>query len=370
MVVSNSAQHRASVAVLAAALMVSSAQGADRTLGDGKLSVTGSTYLGTAIRTDDQDPKLLANVNSSQVGIRGNAVTPSAGRNQDDGNLNFNRGDPVSAVLKGYLSLEYKWRDYGIEASAKAWYDYATADADHPWGNVPNGLRGQSAAERRRRRGALEIQRRRAGQPLRPRPTPVRAGHRRLETRLAEARLGQSLHGARRPARPQSRSTFQPRRGPASLREQETRITFPAMFARLGLSKSTSRRGVLPVPLRAQRAERLRHLLLGARLHVRGLRQAMFGNLSDRTAIATGNYVQRTATRDPSNSGRAARAVTHGGRLGDQVRPLCHAVPFARAVYSGIKSGRAEGPLSCRATRATSIRRTSPSTPRTSGCSA
>lgn len=37
------------------------------------------------------DTALLPNVNSSQVGIVGTAITPTAGRNQDDGNLNFNK---------------------------------------------------------------------------------------------------------------------------------------------------------------------------------------------------------------------------------------------------------------------------------------
>ena len=37
----------------------------------GKLSVSGSVFVGTAIRTDTQDPELLPNVNSSRSGSRG-----------------------------------------------------------------------------------------------------------------------------------------------------------------------------------------------------------------------------------------------------------------------------------------------------------
>ncbi len=143
-----SAQYRPAMVVLAAALVVPGAQGVEYKIGEGKLSITGSTYLGTALRTDEQDRKLLADANSSLVGIPGNAVTPSAGRNGDDGNLNFDRGDPVASVLKGYLSLSYSWRNYGIEASGQAWYDYANADASRPWGNVAERLRSWAAVER------------------------------------------------------------------------------------------------------------------------------------------------------------------------------------------------------------------------------
>ena len=78
-------------------------------------------------------------MNSSLVGIPGTALTPTTGRNQDDGNLNFNKGAPVSEVVNGYLSLAYKDGDYSVLASVKAWYDYALERAGHPWGNIPNG---------------------------------------------------------------------------------------------------------------------------------------------------------------------------------------------------------------------------------------
>ncbi len=63
--------------------------------------VNGSAFVGTAMRTVRQDAELLPNVNSSQVGIQGNAITPSTGKNQDDGNLNFNRGDAVAISGQG-----------------------------------------------------------------------------------------------------------------------------------------------------------------------------------------------------------------------------------------------------------------------------
>ncbi len=114
-------------------------QGADYPIGEGKLSITGSTYLGTALRTDDQDPKLLADANSALVGIAGQCGDAGAGRNGDDGNLNFDRGDRSRQCSRATCRCRTQWRDYGIEASGQAWYDYATADMSHPWGNVQNG---------------------------------------------------------------------------------------------------------------------------------------------------------------------------------------------------------------------------------------
>ena len=86
----------------------------------GKLSVKGSVTAGVAYRTVSQDTDLVADVNGSQVGIRGTALTPTTGRNQDDGNLNFDKGDPVSQIVNGYVSIEYAAGDFGAKLSAKA----------------------------------------------------------------------------------------------------------------------------------------------------------------------------------------------------------------------------------------------------------
>ena len=115
------------------------ASATDYEVASGKLTVTGSVTAGAAWRTVSQDTTLVANVNSSQVGITGTSLTPTTGRNQDDGNLNFNKGDPVSQVVNGYLSVGYQSGYYGGLVSAKAWYDYELENADHPWGNIPNG---------------------------------------------------------------------------------------------------------------------------------------------------------------------------------------------------------------------------------------
>ena len=146
--VTNGPRCFALVAAIAAATLTPAVQAAEFDVGDGKLNVSGSVFVGDAIRTVKQNSELLPNNNSSLVGIPGNAITPSTGRNQDDGNLNFNRGDAVSTPIQGYLSLDYKWHEYGAVASAYAWYDNALAHTGHPWGNIPNRYAAGQALSR------------------------------------------------------------------------------------------------------------------------------------------------------------------------------------------------------------------------------
>src|SRR5262249_2689983 len=134
--------HRSVRDLLATSLVVLAAlpaQAADFDVGGGKLTVKGSVTAGAGGRTVGQGTTLVANGNSSTVGITGTSLTATTGRNQDDGNLNFSKGDPISEVINGYLSVGYTNGNYGGLVSAKAWYDYALENADHPYGNIPNG---------------------------------------------------------------------------------------------------------------------------------------------------------------------------------------------------------------------------------------
>jgi len=345
MVVWISAPCRLAVGALVSVLLVPGAGGADYNVGNGKLTVAGSAYVGTAIRTDEQDPKLLANANSSLLGIAGNAVTPSAGRNGDDGNLNFDRGDTVASVLKGYLSLSYTWRDYGIEASGQAWYDYATADASHPWGNVQNGYA--------------------AGQPLSDDGALARSsfsgvvldnlyghGHHQLDQVSVDWRLGwQTLDWGKRLMASGGLRDLNPQDFPASLRpgvdrEHETRITFPAVFGRIGLSRATSLEAFYQLHFEPTALNTCGTFFSSLDFMAEGCDKAMFGNLSDRAAVATGIYVKRTATQDPPDSGQGGIALKHtldswATEFGLYATQFHSRAPF----YSGTKSGRVAGPL-------------------------
>jgi Protein of unknown function (DUF1302) len=345
MVVWISAQYRPAMVVLAAALVVPGVQGAEQEIGEGKLSITGSSYLGTAVRIDEQDPKLLADANSSLVGIPGLSVTPAAGRNGDDGNLNFDRGDQVATVLKGYLSLSYTWRDYGIEASGQAWYDYATADANRPWGNVPNDyVAGQPLSDD----GAL-ARSQFSGVAL---DNLYGHGHHQFDDRSVDWKLGwQSLDWGKRLTALGGLRDLNPIDVPASLRpgvdrEHEARITFPAVFGRLALSPATSVEAFYQLQFEPTALNGCGAFYSSLDFMAEGCDKAMFGPLSDRAAIATGIYVRRTATQDPSDSGQGGVALRHtveswATELGFFATQFHSRAPF----YSGTKSGRVAGPL-------------------------
>src|SRR5688500_5078709 len=66
-------------------------------VGDAEVALSGVVGAGTSIRTRSPDPSLIPVGNAAAAGTPG---TAPVGRNQDDGNLNFRRGDPVSTVVK------------------------------------------------------------------------------------------------------------------------------------------------------------------------------------------------------------------------------------------------------------------------------
>ena len=80
-------------------------------VGDVSVAVHGVIGAGTAVRTQSPDPALIPQANGAAAGVVGTAF---GGRNQDDGNLNFRRGDAVSSVFKGLIDVEAKYGAFGI----------------------------------------------------------------------------------------------------------------------------------------------------------------------------------------------------------------------------------------------------------------
>ncbi len=109
------------------------AQAAD---GDSAFAVRGSISAGSAWRTAERDANLIQRTNGSAAGIPANAPH---GRNQDDGNLNFDKGDTLSRVVKGFLHLAYRHDTLSAALGAKAWYDDALLHDGRDWGNGPAG---------------------------------------------------------------------------------------------------------------------------------------------------------------------------------------------------------------------------------------
>ena len=126
------------LAVVLAALAVAPV-GAETLDEQGPLSIHGTVSFGYAQRTTAQDLSLLPKSDAALVGLAGQIPPPSTGRNQDDGELNFNRGQAVAEVFRAYVFMRYAVGTGGIVASAKAWDDLALTQDTHPYGNSGNG---------------------------------------------------------------------------------------------------------------------------------------------------------------------------------------------------------------------------------------
>lgn len=149
---------RSGIAVLA--LLPTAVFAAEFPLGEAVLDVGGALTLGTMLRTQARDAALLPNANSSLIGVAG---TAPGGRNQDDGNLNFAKGDAVSTVLKGYVDVRARHRDLAVFTRIKVWHDLVLADEGMPWGHATNGYAagqplGESGFPRRARFSGAAIE--------------------------------------------------------------------------------------------------------------------------------------------------------------------------------------------------------------------
>jgi hypothetical protein len=292
------------------ALGVASAHAADVDLYDGTLSVKGSVTLGVAYRTVSQDSSLLANVNSSLVGIPGTSLTPSTGRNQDDGNLNFGKGDPVSQVVNGYLSLEYRKGEWNGLASAKAWYDFALEDRDVPWGNIPSGYTAgaplsDAGAQPRSRFSGVALDNLYVG------------GHHRIDDTPFEWTLGwQKLDWGNRYIVIGGLRDLNPIDIPALTRpgmlqrDQETRIPVPQIFARTSLAPTTSLEGFYQFHFERNAPNECGTFYSGVDWFSDGCNAVLVGNVSDRTALAAGSYLRRAADVMPPDGGQFGAALT------------------------------------------------------------
>src|SRR3990172_3160265 len=73
--------------------------------------------IGAMWRMQDQDPAL--------IGITNGGTARSV--NEDDGDLNYDRGDLVSLMTKATHDFEVKYKTYGVFIRGTYFYDYAAA---------------------------------------------------------------------------------------------------------------------------------------------------------------------------------------------------------------------------------------------------
>jgi hypothetical protein len=112
-------------------------------LGDGwNGSWSSSISLGSSWRASDRDNRLYGKDNGALIGL-----TDGRGANAvDEGNLNYDKGDRYTTLLKVFSEVEIKKGDMGLLVRGKAWYDEALSRGDVRFGNQGNGYNGYQIA--------------------------------------------------------------------------------------------------------------------------------------------------------------------------------------------------------------------------------
>ena len=119
-----------------AALAATGALAEEYKIGDVDLTVSGVATAGTEVRTTPRDPRLIFAPNGRKLGV---PATATSGANQDDGNLNYAPGSPVSSVAKAFATVDARYQNYGVLVTGKVWGDFTQLYGDVPWGNYANG---------------------------------------------------------------------------------------------------------------------------------------------------------------------------------------------------------------------------------------
>jgi len=126
----------APIALLAALLPSSTATALPFVVSDDVVGVWNNRIVvAAAYRARDPDKQLVGFNNAPEYPGARAAVSSS-----DDGNLNYLKGDLVSAPVTYTTDLELRYRNrYGVYGKARSWYDYAGKNRDVPHGSVANG---------------------------------------------------------------------------------------------------------------------------------------------------------------------------------------------------------------------------------------
>ncbi|MGK2741692.1 DUF1302 domain-containing protein [Tepidicaulis sp. LMO-SS28] len=134
----------------ATALSGGAAQAAEFELGEANLAIDTVGSVGFGVRVHDQDCTFISEQNGGCAS--GNGVFFAV--NDDDGNVNFERGDFTNATAKVTTDFDLRWRNYGAFVRATAFYDYIGAEEagsnSTRFGRRPlnDSLRGDSPEDR------------------------------------------------------------------------------------------------------------------------------------------------------------------------------------------------------------------------------
>ena len=322
--------------------LAASANAAQFDVGDVKVVIEGNITAGTIIRTETPDPWLVPQANGAAVGVPGLAP---GGRGQDDGNLNYRRGDPVSTVLKTLVDLEARYGNAGMFLRGMAWSDFTLTEGGVPWGNIPNGyVAGAALAESSNRPYG-----RFAGAALLDANVFATFD---VADRPLFVRLGNQLVPWGAPlAIPGGLSVLNPVNTPASRRPgalpAETRIPFPAVFARYGLTSTIELEAFHQFVFVKNELDPCGTFFSAADFLADRCDKVFFGaGLNDRQSLAAGNLATRAPDPAVSNGGQFGFGVTYKlEAIGTKVGAYFAQYHSRSTSIGAIRSGRADIPL-------------------------
>ncbi|MDI3261788.1 MAG: DUF1302 domain-containing protein [Fulvimonas sp.] len=115
----------------------------DFTLDDGEIKgkVTTRVVAGAGWRLNDRSRFMTGKGFRSDGKPKGGVGSDES----DDGNLNFGKGDMYSNLYKATTNVDLKYRNFGVNVSARVWYDDVLKNHDVPQGNWPNNFRANSS---------------------------------------------------------------------------------------------------------------------------------------------------------------------------------------------------------------------------------
>lgn len=282
----------------------------DFNLGDFVVTSHGGLSYGTTIRTDSRDTGLIQSGNGARVGIAG---TAAGGSNTDDGDLNFDKGDAVSTVVKGVFSADIKHGQYGFAVRAKAWHDLTLGEANPAFGNLGNGysanrpLRDAGFSERAKFSGAVfqDVYVHGSFEPW-GMPLNLRLGNQFLPWGSGWAIIGgiAALNPVDLPAL---------RR--AGALPEEIPIPVPALYGKLDLRQSTAIEGFYQFRFRPTVLDGCGTFFSTYDYLASGCNQVVVvgpsSPISDPVALAAGLSGTRAPTPDVADSGELGIALTH-----------------------------------------------------------
>lgn len=267
------------------------------------VKLSGGLAYGAGIRASEPDPSLLFTNNAPLAGL---SSTNTGGRNQDDGNMNFRKGDVFTHAAKAFADLDLAHGNLSAQLRVLGWHDFRLADGDVPWGHTPNGLRpdaplSDAGARERGKFSNIVLSNAWVRWRARPMDTPV-------ALTLGQQRIGWRGQGiSPGPLAVLDPVDFTAQARPGSFPE-ESSIPVPALRAAFSTPGGISFDAFYQFGFRANQTPLCGTFFAAADRTLDGCDKTMVnagaGALSDRALLAANRFVTLGTVNEPSGSGQ------------------------------------------------------------------